>query len=327
MATEKQEISAAAAGPAAAAQEVAVDIEKKDAAATDGPTDEEAAKAKARPEREAAVKDYIRVFSYATKWDIFAYFAASIASIGAGITLPLMNIIFGQLVGQFTGYFAPIPTVTQEQFEAALNKQGLLILALFLGRLTLNYINKFAFRMIGIRLSSAIRLHYLKALFAQTIHVLDSMPSGAAAGTITSTANVLQLGISEKLGVFIEFMGTVVAAIIIAFTYNWELTLVTSTVILFIFFVLGTLLPFIIKGHTRMTKAETMASAVASESFGSIRMIAACGAEDRITQKYATFVQEAKKHGQFTAPLIALQFGLIVRAATQLRRVYSNMTP
>lgn len=106
----------------------------------------------------------------------------------------------------------------------------------------------------GIRLSSAIRLHYLRSLFGQTIHVLDSMPSGAAASTITATANVLQLGISEKLGVFLEFIATIIASVAVAFSYNWELTLVTSSVILFIFCVLGVLLPFILKGHGRMTK-------------------------------------------------------------------------
>lgn len=108
----------------------------------------------------------------------------------------------------------------------------------------------------GIRLSSAIRLHYLRSLFGQTIHVLDSMPSGAAASTITATANVLQLGISEKLGVFIEFVATIIASVVVAFTYNWELTLVTSSVILFIFCVLGVLLPFILKGHARMTRVR-----------------------------------------------------------------------
>lgn len=46
---------------------------------------------KIRPEREPTFKDYLRVFSYATKWDIFAYFAAGLASIAAGTTLPLMN--------------------------------------------------------------------------------------------------------------------------------------------------------------------------------------------------------------------------------------------
>jgi ATP-binding cassette, subfamily B (MDR/TAP), member 1 len=59
-------------------------------------------------------------------------------------------------------------------------------------------------------------------------------------------------------------------------------------------------------------QAEAKANSVASETFGGIRMIAACGAEERITKKYAQWVQDARKHGQFTAPLIALQFGMIV---------------
>lgn len=37
-----------------------------------------------------------RVFSYATKWDFVAYGAGVVASIGAGITLPLMNVVFGE---------------------------------------------------------------------------------------------------------------------------------------------------------------------------------------------------------------------------------------
>ena len=111
--------------------------------------------------------------------------------------------------------------------------------------------------MIGIRLSSAIRLHYLQRLFAQSIHVLDSMPPGYATDTITSTSNTLQLGISEKLGVFVEYSSTMIAAIIIAFTRSWELTLVTSTIILFIAFTVAILVPLIVKGHGRMTKVCT----------------------------------------------------------------------
>ena len=46
-----------------------------------------------------------------------------------------------------------------------------------------------------------------------------------------------------------------------------------------------------------------------------MRMITACGAEGRIATKYALFVEEARKHAQFTAPLISLQFSLVVRAS------------
>ncbi len=137
------------------------------------------------------------------------------------------------------------------------------------------------------------------------------MPPGAAAGTITTTANTLQLGISEKLGTFVEFTATVIAAAVIAFTYNWALALVTCSVILFIFLTVCVLLPFIIKGTGRVTKAETKSSSIASEAFSSIRMITACGAEAQVAKRFAVWVQDGKRHGQNTSPLIAAQFGLI----------------
>lgn len=108
--------------------------------------------------------------------------------------------------------------------------------------------------MIGIRISSAIRLHFLQALFAQSIHVFDSMPRGFATSTITTTSNTLQLGISEELGTFIEFNATMVAAIVVAFIYSWRLTLVTSSVIVFIMITIGILLPLIVKGQSRTSK-------------------------------------------------------------------------
>ncbi|CRK13616.1 hypothetical protein BN1723_010111, partial [Verticillium longisporum] len=274
-------------------------------------TDEKPKDTKLRPEREPTFKDYIRVFSYATKWDIVIYVFAAVSSIGSGTTLPLMNVIFGQLVSQFTGYFSMPPTTSRSEFEALLDKQALYIMALFIGRLTLTYINKFCFRLIGIRLSSAIRLHYIESLFGQSIHVLDSMPPGAAAGTITTTANVLQLGLSEKLGTFMEYNGTIFTAIIVAFTWSWELTLVTSSVLLFLIFVLGVILPFLVKGQSAITQSEARATAVASEAFSSIRMLTACGAEERITSRYDRWVDDARRKGQATAPLLATQLGLI----------------
>jgi hypothetical protein len=61
-------------------------------------------KKKIRPDREATFKDYLRVFTYATKWDFLAYAAGIIAAIGAGVTLPLMNVIMGRFVGNFSSF-------------------------------------------------------------------------------------------------------------------------------------------------------------------------------------------------------------------------------
>ncbi|RWA13736.1 hypothetical protein EKO27_g1339 [Xylaria grammica] len=260
------------------------------------PTKEEEAEqdAKLQPEREAGVKDYIRVFRYARGWDLPLLVVAGVAAAGAGVTLPIVNIIFGRLVNQFNDYFLDPPRVTRGEFQSGLNKQA-----------------QFAYRMIGIRMSAAIRLDYVRCLFGQTIHVLDSMPPGSAAGTITTTANTLQLGISEKLGTLIEWTSTIIAAIVVAFTYSWSQALVTSSVILFIGLVLSVLLPFILKGTARLTKAETKSSSIASETFSSIRMVTACGAEDQMAKRFAVWVAAAKRHGQKTSPFLAIQFGLV----------------
>jgi ATP-binding cassette, subfamily B (MDR/TAP), member 1 len=187
----------------------------------------------------------------------------------------------------------------------------LYIFILFLVRFFLDYFNKFSFRVIGIRMSSAIRAEYLRCLFAQPIHVLDTMPPGSAAGTITAAANTLQLGISEKLGIFVEFTSMLITAIIIAFAYSWSLTLVTASSIVFIMLTLGVLLPQILKQQAHYDKAETKANAVASEAFGSIRMVVACGAEGRMAKRFNAYVQQARHHGFIMSPLYAFQFGLV----------------
>ncbi|KAI1376245.1 P-loop containing nucleoside triphosphate hydrolase protein [Hypoxylon crocopeplum] len=276
-------------------------------------TEEEKAQrdAKLRPEREAAFGDYIRVFKYAKALDVFLIVAALLAAIGSGVTLPLMNVVFGALVGDFNGYFLPTPTKTEDEFRASLNRNALYIFLLFIGRFILTYINKFAYRLIGIRMSAAIRLDYLRCLFGQTIHVLDSMPPGAAAGTITSTANTLQLGISEKLGTFVEFLVTIIAATVIAFVYSWSLALVTCSLLLFILITVSTILPFYVKGTTKVTKAETKSSSIASEAFSAIRMVVACGAQWQVAQRFAVWAKAAKKHGQRTSPLMGAQFALV----------------
>ncbi|KAK3953164.1 P-loop containing nucleoside triphosphate hydrolase protein [Pseudoneurospora amorphoporcata] len=266
-----------------------------------------------QPEREATLKDYLRVFTYATKWDYLLMAGAAVASIGAGVTMPLMNVVFGRLIGSFNSYAGPRDSdaETQTAFNRLLNRQALYMFALFIARFGLNYINKFCFRLIGIRMSAAIRLDYLRSLFAQTVHVLDSMPSGAAASTITSTANTLQIGVSEKLGTFLEYTAMITAAVIVAFTYSWSLALVTSSVLLFIVLVIAIMLPFIIKGQHKITKAEGKAGSIATEAFASIRMVTSCGAEARVAEKYSEWVKKAKQAEQATAPLFATQFGLV----------------
>ena len=159
----------------------------------------------------------------------------------------------------------------------------------------------------SIRISAAMRLAYMKALFSQPISVLDTLPPGQTAAIITTTANILQIGISEKLSMFVQNTSLVITALVIAFHYSWLLTLVTSSGLLFIVVFYSITIPFLVKMMKEVEHADRMSSSIASEVFGSIRMVAACEAEGKIAKRYSAWVEESRRRGLLMSPLVAIQ--------------------
>ncbi|KAG9238824.1 P-loop containing nucleoside triphosphate hydrolase protein [Amylocarpus encephaloides] len=253
-------------------------------------------------------KHYFRIFAFSNTLDKVLLLVAAFGQIGVGVTLPLMNIVFGKLVGSFSDFFIPSSTVTKEQFLRSINQQTLYIVYLFIGRWVLSYFSMFVFRVAGIRMSAGIRYAYLKAIFALPISVIDTLPTGQASNTITTTANVLQIGISEKLGIIIQCVSLMVAAIIVAFVYSALLTVVTASIILFLALVYGIVVPIIIKMAKETEHADEKAASIAGEVLGSIRMIIACGAEQRIAKKYSGWIEESRKRAIKIGPLMGIQF-------------------
>jgi ABC-type multidrug transport system fused ATPase/permease subunit len=258
------------------------------------------------------VAGFLRVFSYATPWDICVYVVAGMASVGVGVTLPLMNVVLGQLIGDFTDAFRDPANIDYSVFDGMLQRQSLYILALFLVRWALNSINKFCFRMIGIRLSSAIRHHYLRSLFAQSIPAIDSMPPGAPATAITATSNTLQTGISERLGTFVTYVSTIIAAIVVAFVWSWNITLVSSALLLYLGAILSVVMPIYTRSMAAMDAADAQGTAIASEALTGVRLVNACGAHERIISRYGEWANKAMELSQKVAPIMGAQTGLIV---------------
>ena len=163
--------------------------------------------------------------------------------------------------------------------------------------------------MTGIRLSAALRLAYIQALFAQPISVFDSLPPGKATSMITSSANTIQAGISEKLAILIQSLALVTSAYVVAFRYSWALTLVSSSCILFIMIVYSGLVPAYIKLLRAVERSNESAAAIADESISSIRTVVACGAEQRVAFRHAERIEKSRSQGLSVSPLTGTQFG------------------
>ncbi|KAM0616310.1 hypothetical protein ACHAP0_002504 [Verticillium nonalfalfae] len=245
-------------------------------------TEDTQPKPKIDPKHWITIFNFIRVLSYATAWDRLLLIVSVAAAVGAGLTMPLMNILFGQLVGVFTGFFKQGSDETEQEFLDAVNIGVLYMVYLFLARLGLTYIANLGFRMTSLRISAAIRLTYLQTLFTLPISMLDMLPPGQTAAIITTTASILQNGISEKMGQFFSSIATVVAGFCIALSYNWMLTLATSTGLVFIAIVYLLSAPPVVRIMGEVQAVEVQAASVSTEAFASWRMLAACGAEGKM---------------------------------------------
>lgn len=161
--------------------------------------------------------------------------------------------------------------------------------------------------MMSFRISSALRLAYVKALLELPVSLLDTQPPGQIAAIITATANTLQIGISERLGIVIQTLSMLATAIIVAYTHSWKLALVTSSGLLLITLCYCITIPFLVRNMKEVEDANIHASAVASEAFSSIRMVAACGAELKMVDRYRKWVDEANRRGLRLSGIVAIQ--------------------
>ncbi|KAI0896244.1 P-loop containing nucleoside triphosphate hydrolase protein [Annulohypoxylon nitens] len=256
--------------------------------------------------------NFFRIFTYSTWTDKLFLFISAAAACGAGVAFPLMTIVFGQLVGAIASTRSDLSAEgASAHYMSLIDEYSLYMVYLFVARFVLGYVATLGFRSMSLRISSAMRLAYFKALLSLPVSLLDTQPPGQVAAIITTTANTLQNGISEKLVSIIQNISLFVSSVVIAYTRSWKLSLVTSSGLLLITLTYCVTIPFVVKCMKQVEDANIKGSAVASEAFGSIRMVAAYGAETKMVTKYREWVDEAQRRGLRLSKIVAFQQGII----------------
>lgn len=262
---------------------------------------------------------FVRILSYSTWFDRCLMTLATLCSVAAGAALPVMNVVFGKLVGSFTGYFTPGSGVTEEQFRADVDRNALYIFLLFIAKFCLGYISTYAFRMSGIRISAAIRLAYLSSLFDLPVRVIDKLPAGEATDTLSNVADTIQLAISDTLGSLVQGLSLITIAYIIAFIYSWRLTLVSSSVIVLATVLLRITTPQLMKYYIQIITKTAGASGVAGEVLRGIRTIKSLGAEEEARRWQSKLLDQAQEYGSKVSIWVSMQFWPTIFA------MYANM--
>ena len=84
------------------------------------------------------------------------------------------------------------------------------------------YVSTVGFIYTGEHITQKIREHYLAAIMRQNIAYFDKIGAGEITTRITADTNLIQDGISEKVGLTLTAFSTFLMAFVIAFVKFWS---------------------------------------------------------------------------------------------------------
>lgn len=250
---------------------------------------------------------YWTLYRYATFNDKLIIALSCVCAIAAGAALPLMTIVFGNLTGQFQGLF--LDDIPKDAFSDILADNVLYFVYIAIAEFFTVYIFTVGFIYTGDHMSGKIRERYLEACLRQNVGFFDKLGAGEITTRITADTNLVQDGISEKVGLTLAAVATFVTAFVIGFIKYWKLTLILSSTVFAIVFLMGGLSRFIVKYSKKSLESYALGGTIAEEVISSIRNATAFGTQDKLAKQYDQHLAEAEKWGYKVKTTLGIMIG------------------
>ncbi|KAL2826352.1 ATP-binding cassette multidrug transport protein [Aspergillus pseudoustus] len=240
-------------------------------------------------------KSYVRIFSYTDSLGWVLNALALVGAIGAGSALPLMDLLFGKMITTFNDLAAG--RSSPEQFRSDLNGFVLYFVYLFIAKFALVYMWTLCISVSSLRTTKSLRTAFLTRLLQQSISFFDASLSGSPVVHVTTNANLVNQGTSEKLGFVLQGSSTFVAAFIIAFVVQWKLTLITICIAPAILLLTAICSAFLVKAENEILHVNSDAGSLAEEVLASMKTVHAFSAFEALAGKYEAFAARARQLG------------------------------
>lgn len=239
--------------------------------------------------------NYMALYRYATRNDMIVLVLASVAAIIGGALMPMMTVLFGGLAGTFRSFL--LGEISGSKFNSDLASFSLYFLYLAIGEFAMVYMATVGFVYAGEHVTSKIRERFLAAILRQNIAFFDELGAGEITTRITADTNLVQEGISEKVGLTLTAIATFVAAIVISFTRHWKLALIMCSTVVAIVVTLGFVGTFVAKLSKTYLGQFAKGGTVAEEVISSIRNPVAFNTQEKLARWYNGYLVEAEKSG------------------------------
>ena len=207
---------------------------------------------------------------------------------------PLMTVVLGSMTNLFIS-IASGHSIVENQQEINLRALYLVVIAIAVAFAT--YISTYCFLNTGHILANRIREKYLGAILHQDIAYIDQTGVSKFIDGLAFDVDLVQDGLSEKLGMTMTSGTTFIAAMIVAFTRSPKLAAIMSTMLPCMFVTTGLLGSIMAKHSRHASDALSGANDVAREATSSSRIVQGLGVEDRLSSLYASKLWLCAKYG------------------------------
>ncbi|GBF64491.1 leptomycin B resistance protein [Trichophyton mentagrophytes] len=250
---------------------------------------------------------YMALYRYATRNDKIVLVLAAVAAIIGGALMPMMTVLFGGLAGTFRNFL--LGDISDSEFTSELASFTLYFLYLAIGEFAMVYMATIGFVYAGEHITAKIRERFLAAILRQNIAFFDELGAGEITTRITADTNLIQEGISEKVGLTLTAIATFVAALVISFIRYWKLALIMCSTVVAIVVISGFVGTFVAKLNKTYLGHFAEGGTVVEEVISSIRNPVAFNTQEKLARRYDGYLVEAEKSG-FKLKYIYLNYGL-----------------
>ncbi|GLA13616.1 GTPase-activating protein [Aspergillus niger] len=258
----------------------------------------------------ASEPGFFGIYRYASRWDIFLIILSSAASIAGGAALPLFTVLFGNLTSTFQDIVAG--TITYEHFHNELNRYVVYFIYLAVAEFLTIYIATAGFIYTGDHVVQRIRVEYLRAILRQNIAFFDNLGAGEITTRITADTNLIQDGISEKVGLALTGLSTFATAFIIAYIKFWKLALICSATLIALLVIMGGGSMFTMVYSKRSLDCQGRCGSFAEDILDSVRTVVAFDAQNVLAAKYDAHLLESEGPARKAQITFAIMVGALL---------------
>ncbi|KAJ3573412.1 hypothetical protein NP233_g2453 [Leucocoprinus birnbaumii] len=281
------------------------DLEKKNEGQdqkTEG-TDE-----KEKKEPELPPVSFFKMFMFSTPFEIMIDVVGLVTAAAAGAAQPILALLFGTLANNFVNFartveLFKIGQATQADLDAAASdfrssssKNALYFVYTGIVVWACTWFYVYGWSYTSETNSKRIREAYLKATLRQDVEYFDEVGAGEVATRIQSDTHLVQQGISEKVPMTLQFIGSFIAGMIIGYTQCWQLALAMCSIFPCISLT-GALMGKFMTRYTQLSlDGIGSAGSIAEESISTIRTAKAFGIQSHLGALFDDKVSGASRN-------------------------------